>query len=191
MKFDTRDKKPKVWNIAVLTGIEALFLAAALFSGAEDRAAEISISFIVYFALVIALLIRGFFRQLQYNPYSYNTIYYSGFAIFFCSALFTHARAAVMAYNTPVDRLTFVRIFFRAMPESAYPAMNSVADDAIPDVKAGDPGANEIYVFYRAGVLSGYNDYSFGPGKSITRAEGATIMNRMVDPSARQIFTLG
>ena len=94
-------------------------------------------------------------------------------------------------YNTPVDRLTFVRIFFRAMPESAYPAVNAVADDAIPDVKGGDPGSNEIYVFYRAGVLSGYNDYSFGPGKSITRAEVATIMNRMVDPSARQSFTLG
>lgn len=99
--------------------------------------------------------------------------------------------AELADYNTPVDRLTFVRIFFRAMPESAYPAINSVADDAIPDVKSGDPGANEIYVFYRAGVLSGYNDYSFGPGKSITRAEVATIMNRMVDPSARQIFTLG
>ena len=94
-------------------------------------------------------------------------------------------------YNTPVDRLTFVRIFFRAMPESAYPAINAVADDAIPDVKGGDPGANEIYVFYRAGVLSGYSDSSFGPGKSITRAEVATIMNRMVDESARQTFTLG
>ncbi len=93
-------------------------------------------------------------------------------------------------YNTPVDRLTFVRIFFRAMPESAYPAVNAVADDAIPDVRGGDPGEKEIYVFYRAGVLSGYSDYSFGPGKNITRAEVATIMNRMVDETARQNFTL-
>ncbi len=99
--------------------------------------------------------------------------------------------AELADYGRPVDRLTFVRIFFRAMPESAYPAVNAVADDAIPDVKGGDPGEKEIYVFYRAGVLSGYSDYSFGPGKNITRAEVATIMNRMVDESARQSFTLG
>ncbi len=101
MKFDTRDKKPKVWNIAVLTGIEALFLAAALFSGAEDRAAEISISFIVYFALVIALLIRGFFRQLQYNPYSYNTIIYMGFALFLLIVLAMQVYLTVQIIRYP------------------------------------------------------------------------------------------
>ena len=94
-------------------------------------------------------------------------------------------------YEAYIQRLDFVRIFFRAMPESAYAAINSVADDAIPDVKTGDALAREIYAFYRAGVLSGYNDYSFGPEKNITRAEVATIMNRMVDPVARQSFTLG
>ncbi len=99
--------------------------------------------------------------------------------------------AELQDYDAYLERVDFVRIFFRAMPESAFAAVNSVADDAIPDVKTGDVCAYEIYAFYRAGVLSGYNDYSFGPGKTITRAEVATIMNRMVDASARQIFTLG
>lgn len=93
-------------------------------------------------------------------------------------------------YGAPVDRLTFIRIFFRSMPESAFPAVNSVADDAIPDVKTGDAGAREIYAYYRAGVLSGYNDYSFGPGNRITRAEVATIMSRMVGASPLEAFTL-
>ena len=105
--------------------------------------------------------------------------------------------AELADYGTAVDRLTFVRIFFRAMPESAYPAVNAVADDAIPDVKSGDACAYEIYCFYRAGVLSGYTksaqheEYAFGPDNTITRAEVAAIMNRMVDPGARQFFTLG
>lgn len=94
-------------------------------------------------------------------------------------------------YEVYIGRLDFVRVFFRAMPESAYATINTVADDSIPDVKLGDPGAREIYAFYRSGVLSGYSDYSFGPEKNITRAEVATIMNRMVDPGARQSFTLG
>ena len=100
-------------------------------------------------------------------------------------------------YNIPLDRRSFVRLFFRAMPESAYPAINTVADNAIPDVKMGDAEAHAIYVFYRAGVLTGYSDstqfedFAFGPGNSISRAEVATIMNRMVDASARQHFSLG
>ena len=94
-------------------------------------------------------------------------------------------------YEAFIERVDFVRIFFRAMPESSFTAINSVAADAIPDVKSGDDAAYEIYAFYRAGVLSGYNDYSFGPNKNITRAEVATIMNRMADPAARQSFTLG
>ena len=63
-------------------------------------------------------------------------------------------------YEVYIGRLDFVRVFFRAMPESAYATINTVADDSIPDVKLGDPGAREIYAFYRSGVLSGYSDYS-------------------------------
>lgn len=55
--------------------------------------------------------------------------------------------------NAPVTRGEFVHIFHGA--EEAYKAINTVADNAIPDVKATDKFAPEIYEFYRAGILTG------------------------------------
>lgn len=36
----------------------------------------------LYFLVAVVQLFIAFFRQLQYNPYSYNTIFYFGFALF-------------------------------------------------------------------------------------------------------------
>ena len=97
-----------------------------------------------------------------------------------------------------IDRADFVGIFYRALPEDAYAAINAIPDGAIPDLpEAADRehGA-EVYTFYRAGILMGYTAdgrhaaYAFGPEDDITRAEVATIMNRMIDPSARRSFTI-
>ena len=99
-------------------------------------------------------------------------------------------------YNKTIDRRSFVQIFYRALPTSAYSARNSIPNGAIPDVASGDAGAKEIYAFYRAGILSGYTktpgyaEHAFGPESSITRAEVAAIMNRMFDADARATFTI-
>ena len=68
MKFDTLDKKPKVWNVGVLTLVLGIVLAALWFTGGEARAVAMSASVAVYLLAVIVLLIRGFFLQLRYNP---------------------------------------------------------------------------------------------------------------------------
>ncbi|MBQ3392544.1 MAG: YdcF family protein [Lachnospiraceae bacterium] len=84
--FDTLDKKPKVWNIAVLTAVTAVLMAILLsFETISLRAVEGLIC--LYLLLTVFFLIRAFVRQLRYNPYSYNTIYYSGFALFACFML--------------------------------------------------------------------------------------------------------
>ena len=87
MKFDTLNKKPKVWSIGVLTLALGVVLAALWISGGEERAAEMSMAVAVYLLAVIVLLIRAFFLQLRYNPYSYNTIIYMGFSLFLLVAL--------------------------------------------------------------------------------------------------------
>jgi len=98
-------------------------------------------------------------------------------------------------YDAIIVRQRFVELFYRALPLSEYNQINSIPDGAIPDVAMTDPNADIIYTFYRAGILTGYandpryEDGSFGSG-SITRAEVATIINRMFDRSARQSFTL-
>ena len=83
MIFDTLDKKPNLWNIAIVTGVTAVIIAAMYFIGGPGKnAVPMSILLDSYIALVLILLVRAFFRQLRYNPYSYNTIFYSGFSLF-------------------------------------------------------------------------------------------------------------
>lgn len=97
MKFDTRDKKPKLWNIAVISAIVLVFLVVLVFLGL-DSPQMIRIAapvFFFYLVLVIVLLVVAFFRQLQYNPYSYNTIYYSGFAFFLVSVLLSQIQIVI------------------------------------------------------------------------------------------------
>ena len=86
--------------------------------------------------------------------------------------------------NAPATRREFVHILHGALDE--YEAMNAISDNAIPDVKTGDAYADEIYDFYRAGILTGSNAQgTFHPESSIKRSEVAAILIRMYDESMR------
>ena len=91
--------------------------------------------------------------------------------------------------NAPVTRGEFVHILHGALEH--YEQLNTVADNALPDVKLGDAFAAEIYELYRAGILQG-NDTAgtFRPESTIKRSEAAAILLRMFEPSARKSFTL-
>lgn len=99
-------------------------------------------------------------------------------------------------WDAPIDRAGFVRLFYRALPESEYGAINTIYDGAIPDVATDADIAKEVYTFYAAGILTGYTAdgvhraHAFGPDTDISRAEVATIMNRMFDPDARVRFEM-
>ncbi len=90
IKFNTRDTKPKVRHIAVLAAVTAAAAALLAATGAEAHAIAICILLDAFFLAAIVLLMRAFFAQIEYNPYSYNTIYYCGFSIFLLSVLMTH-----------------------------------------------------------------------------------------------------
>ena len=82
LKIDSLDKKPKLWNlliIAIVTVAASVVLALAY---GEKATLAITIIFDVFYTVAFILLIRAFLRQLRYNPYSYNTIFYFGFAVF-------------------------------------------------------------------------------------------------------------
>ena len=90
--------------------------------------------------------------------------------------------------NVAVTRAEFVHIFHAATDDLRE--MNTVADNAIPDVKTGDAFAVEIYDFYRAGVLTGSDaNGTFHPTDSIKRSEVAAILIRMYDSSTRVLCT--
>ena len=89
-RFDTRDKKPKVYDIAVISVITFIIEAFLLHDDVPEKIPAAAVVAVVYLVAVLVMLVIAFFRQIQYNPYSYNTIYYAGFALFtFFVLLFT------------------------------------------------------------------------------------------------------
>ena len=87
-------KKPKVWNIAVLSLVVVAVLA--VLTTREHIALPVIVLVVCgYLTTVIVFLLRAFFKQLRYNPYSYNTIYYIGFSLFLLFVLIAQIVAAV------------------------------------------------------------------------------------------------
>lgn len=101
IRFDTRDKKPKLYNIAILSGITAAVVIVMLLLSDLFPLLVINLVIVIYLALVIFLLIRAFFGQLQYNPYSYNTIYYFGFSLFLLFVLVSHVIMTIQIAADP------------------------------------------------------------------------------------------
>ena len=98
-------------------------------------------------------------------------------------------------YNSDVNqkatRAQFAEIFANALPAEGLSPMNSVADNAIPDVKMSASYAASVYKLYRAGILAGGNAKgTFSPGTFITRAECAAIVSRMAESNNRVAFSL-
>lgn len=79
-RFYTLDKKPTVWNILFLTVLMLLGMAVILSRHTVSTPWFLAVYY-AYHLAVLVLLLRAFFRQLRYDPYSYNTIYYAGFSI--------------------------------------------------------------------------------------------------------------
>ena len=88
-------------------------------------------------------------------------------------------------FSLPVSRRDFARILAASLPTGALYPIRTVEDGTIPDVPSDDPAAGAIYLLYRAGVLVGVEDGSFLPDSTITRAEAAAVVSRMLDTSLR------
>ena len=97
----TGSRDPKVYALAVLTA--ALVAALVLLSEIEeaDWLLWANGALTVYFVLSVLYLLRAFRKQLRVNPYSYNTIFYAGFALFILSLAVTHGYAFALCLGNP------------------------------------------------------------------------------------------
>lgn len=94
-------------------------------------------------------------------------------------------------YDAKITRSEFVLIFYAALPSSEYTQINTVADNAIPDLKLSASNSSQIYAFYRAGILAGSDAKgTFYPSSNIKRSEVAAILTRMFEKDARKSITL-
>ena len=100
IEFDTRNTKPKLYNLLVLTVI--VFVAVGwLLLDSKTNTVPVSLILEFYFAAALVLLIRAFIGQLQYNPYSYNTIIYAGFSLYVAFVLIVDTILTVRIVRSP------------------------------------------------------------------------------------------
>ena len=100
-RFDTRDKKPRLLSLQILTAAAVFIVGVLAMTDADRSAAAICVVAAVY-ALGMALALLWAFReQIRYNPYSYNTIFYFGFALFALSVLATLVILAARILKSP------------------------------------------------------------------------------------------
>ena len=93
--------------------------------------------------------------------------------------------------TVPASRREYARILASALPTSALRAVNTVEDNAIPDVARTEEYSDSIYLLYRAGVLVGSDSKGTFYGDShITRGAAAAIATRMCAVELRRPITL-
>ena len=101
MRFDTRDVKPKLWGLLIPVGLSALIILIISIVRTEHRSLIGCIVMAALCLIVILSLLWAFREQIRYNPYSYNTIYYIGFALFLLSVLSTYTVLIVRILQYP------------------------------------------------------------------------------------------
>lgn len=94
-------------------------------------------------------------------------------------------------YTQPATRAEFAEILSKSIDLVDFEEIGIIADGAIPDVDMNSDYAEAVYLLYRAGILTGSDEKgTFNPKSTITRAEAATIISRIVDPTLRKTIEL-
>ena len=94
-------------------------------------------------------------------------------------------------YTQDASRLQVAKILATALATKEFSEINTIDGDMLPDIKIGSYGADAVYMFYRAGILTGNDRYgTFAPETPIERSSVAAIATRMIDLSLRKQFTL-
>lgn len=88
-------------------------------------------------------------------------------------------------YGENITRGQMAHLFASALPQEALTAINVV--ESLPDVNSSTAYSSDIFLLYRAGVLTG-NDANgtFTPDAPITRSQVAAIVARMALPPLRK-----
>ena len=89
-------------------------------------------------------------------------------------------------YTAAATRAQFAYILSGALPAGALVEINTVEDNSLPDVRMDAPYAANIYLLYRAGILSGNDGRgTFLPAGTVTRAEAAVVTSRIASAPLR------
>lgn len=88
-------------------------------------------------------------------------------------------------------RAQFASILAKALPAEALEAINELENGDIPDVFETAAYAEDVLLLYRAGILTGSDEYgNFEPDTAIGRSSVAAIVTRMAVPVLRKELNL-
>ena len=104
-KFNLRKVKPKLYNLTALS-IVTLILIVLMDVCSFYTPLLFGILICVYLLAALIMLVKALKGQLEYNPYSYNTIIYSGFSLFL---LFVLAGELLVLYEIVAFPLSGIR----------------------------------------------------------------------------------
>ena len=95
------------------------------------------------------------------------------------------------SYTVPATRAEFAKILAASIDPVDFQEINYIDDGAIPDVDMDSDYADAVYMLYRAGILTGSDSSgAYKPDSTITRAEAAALITRIVDPGLRKSIEL-
>ena len=150
LKDDGKRREPSIYFPIAVTAVAAVIFAVLLYTGAG--AAALARCYITFLSVMVALLIYSSYRQIRCNPYSYNIIYYRGFALFFLILLLTCVRYCIGIFRVP-------EAF------SAYDIIWFIADEAI------------TYLYMSVAVVVAFSVWLCVSNICLIRHEGKRLVN--------------
>lgn len=93
-------------------------------------------------------------------------------------------RISNAALDQPIPRRDMALIISGILPKSQVGNYTEL-EEQLSDVDSHTRNEYEIIRAYASGVLSGYPDGTFQPGETLTRAESASVIQRLAQPEKR------
>lgn len=184
-----RDVSPKDW-FAVWVDIA---YNVGLTSGVGGNRYGPSQTLTVAEVLKLAATMESRYKNDSFHTSSSTGPYWYSGAVNYClaSGIIRSGTFDSGDYARPATRREIAQIFAATSLAKEMTDLNSLTrvKASIPDVTANTPGASSIYSLYAKGVLGGVDSkLTFKPNGTVTRAEAAAIVSRMV--RAEQRLTL-
>ena len=150
LKDDEKGKEPNIYFFLLFTAVMAAVFAFLLYTDAG--AAKLGACYIVFLSLMVVMLLYAAWKQHLVNPYSYNIIYYRGFAMFFLILLISCIRYCIGIFRVPDAFSSYDIIWF-------------IADSAI------------TYLFMSLGVVLIFSVWLCVSNIALIRHEGRRLVN--------------
>lgn len=79
-----------------------------------------------------------------------------------------------------ITREEVTTIFYRLLTEKSHAKYDTASTDRFPDMEADRWSMTYVATIDKVGIIRGYEDGTFRPGRAITRAEFAALISRLV-----------